>query len=258
MLRGWFSPGGGRGRVVRSPAAGADPSRHAAATARRDPAGFAGGLHAVPVRVAAPRRRRRSCRGLDGLRAVIAQLDGFELAADAWDKHVLPARVDGYDPSMLDLLCYSGEAAWARVTAPPAVSRRRCCRRDRCAPRRSRLFLRDHAPSWRRWPNSIERRRRSSRHRRRGPASARPRARSSCTRSRRALDADAGFVTSARRIGMGRSGGVRWLRRPALDVERAWRLPAVPRSLDDRRLARRDAGRAADGRWSWRVRTGGR
>ena len=51
----------------------------------------------------------------------IAQLDGFELAADAWDKHVLPARVTGYDATMLDLLCYSGEAAWTRLTPPPSV-----------------------------------------------------------------------------------------------------------------------------------------
>jgi ATP-dependent Lhr-like helicase len=57
--------------------------------------------------------------GIDGLRAVVAQLDGFELAADAWDKHVLPARVSGYDSPMLDLLCYGGEAAWARLSTPP-------------------------------------------------------------------------------------------------------------------------------------------
>jgi ATP-dependent Lhr-like helicase len=60
--------------------------------------------------------------GIDGLRTVVAQLDGFELAADAWDKHVLPARVSGYDSSMLDLLCYGGEAAWARLSNPPATS----------------------------------------------------------------------------------------------------------------------------------------
>jgi ATP-dependent Lhr-like helicase len=58
--------------------------------------------------------------GIEGLRKVLGQLDGFELAADAWDAHVLPARVQGYDASMLDLLCYGGEAAWARLTPPPA------------------------------------------------------------------------------------------------------------------------------------------
>ena len=55
-------------------------------------------------------------RGLDGVRTVIDQLDGFEAAADAWDRSILPARIVDYDPSMLDLLCYSGEVGWARLT----------------------------------------------------------------------------------------------------------------------------------------------
>ena len=54
--------------------------------------------------------------GLEGLRAVVAQLDGVELAAGAWERHILPARVQGYEPSMLDLLCFSGEVAWARLS----------------------------------------------------------------------------------------------------------------------------------------------
>ena len=86
--------------------------------------------------------------GADGLRTVIAQLDGFELAADAWDKHVLPVRVDGYEPSMLDLLCYSGDAAWARVTAPPRPSAAALLptRPARATP--VGLFIRDHATQW--------------------------------------------------------------------------------------------------------------
>src|SRR5690606_34547251 len=54
--------------------------------------------------------------GLEGLRVVLSQLDGYELAAGAWERHVLPARVAGYDPSMLDMLCFSGEVAWARLS----------------------------------------------------------------------------------------------------------------------------------------------
>jgi ATP-dependent Lhr-like helicase len=89
-------------------------------------------------------------RGVDGVRAVINQLDGFELAADAWDRHVLPARVADYDPSMLDLLCYSGEAAWARLTEPPAVPPTALLppRPIRATP--VALFLRDHGRAWRR------------------------------------------------------------------------------------------------------------
>jgi len=56
--------------------------------------------------------------GVDGVRRVIERLDGFELAADAWERAVLPARVDGYNPSMLDLLCLTGDVGWARVSAP--------------------------------------------------------------------------------------------------------------------------------------------
>jgi len=87
--------------------------------------------------------------GIDGLRMVIAQLDGFELAADAWDKHVLPARVGGYDASLLDLLCYGGEAAWARLSTPPPVADRALL-----PPRPSRstpvaLMVREHLRTWR-------------------------------------------------------------------------------------------------------------
>ena len=87
--------------------------------------------------------------GLDGVRAVIEQLDGFELAADAWDRRILPARIKGYDPSMLDLLCYSGEAGWARLTRPPAVNPSAILppRPVRATP--IALFRRDHVPSWR-------------------------------------------------------------------------------------------------------------
>src|SRR5205823_3793075 len=56
----------------------------------------------------------RSARlvGVDGLRAAIGQLEGLELAAGAWEGAVLPARIDGYDPSMLDTLCLTGEVGW--------------------------------------------------------------------------------------------------------------------------------------------------
>jgi ATP-dependent Lhr-like helicase len=87
--------------------------------------------------------------GLDGVRAVIEQLDGYELAADAWDRRILPARVRDYDPSMLDLLCYSGEAGWARLSRPPAVNPSAILppRPVRATP--IALFRRDHAQWWR-------------------------------------------------------------------------------------------------------------
>ena len=57
--------------------------------------------------------------GVDGVRAVLAQLDGVELAARAWEAHVLSARVDRYEPAMLDMLCFTGEVGWARLSSGP-------------------------------------------------------------------------------------------------------------------------------------------
>jgi ATP-dependent Lhr-like helicase len=59
-------------------------------------------------------------RGLEGLQAVLAQLDGFEVAASGWERSVLPARIDAYEPSLLDMLCLAGEVGWARLS--PATS----------------------------------------------------------------------------------------------------------------------------------------
>jgi ATP-dependent Lhr-like helicase len=81
--------------------------------------------------------------GLEGLATVIAQLDGFELPAAAWESDVLSARVTEYDPTLLDTLCMMGRVAWGRTGG----------RADGRAggPIRSTpvaLFLREHAEEW--------------------------------------------------------------------------------------------------------------
>jgi len=58
--------------------------------------------------------------GVESLAAVVAQLEGYELPAAAWESDVLAARLHEYDPHWLDSLCLSGRAAWARLT--PAKS----------------------------------------------------------------------------------------------------------------------------------------
>src|SRR4029077_1130795 len=58
--------------------------------------------------------------GQPGLARVIAQLQGFEAAAGAWEREILPARVAGYDSGWLDALCLSGGVAWGRLGARPA------------------------------------------------------------------------------------------------------------------------------------------
>jgi ATP-dependent Lhr-like helicase len=88
-----------------------------------------------------------SCRltGAEGLREIIAMLDGFELPAAAWERSVLPARMSPYEPHVLDLLCLTGEAGWARLSAPsgePTLL-------PRLVPATSiALFLREHAGVW--------------------------------------------------------------------------------------------------------------
>jgi ATP-dependent Lhr-like helicase len=55
-------------------------------------------------------------RGTDGLLAVVEQLEGFELAAAAWEHDVLAARVADYGGEQLDQLCLSGRVMWGRLT----------------------------------------------------------------------------------------------------------------------------------------------
>jgi ATP-dependent helicase Lhr and Lhr-like helicase len=54
--------------------------------------------------------------GRAGLRDAIGMLQGFEIAASAWESDILPARVAGYRSEWLDELCLSGEVAWARLS----------------------------------------------------------------------------------------------------------------------------------------------
>jgi ATP-dependent Lhr-like helicase len=55
--------------------------------------------------------------GPDALAGVLAQLEGFEAPASAWEGSILPARVDGYEIAWLDALCQSGRLSWARLRA---------------------------------------------------------------------------------------------------------------------------------------------
>ncbi|MEO6771968.1 MAG: helicase-related protein, partial [Kofleriaceae bacterium] len=54
--------------------------------------------------------------GADGLSRVLEQLQGFETAAGAWEREVLPARLHGYDPQWLDQLCLAGQIVWCRLS----------------------------------------------------------------------------------------------------------------------------------------------
>ena len=60
--------------------------------------------------------------GKRGLQEAIAQLQGFELPAVAWERHILPARIAGYRTSWLDELCLSGDVAWGRLSLRKGVA----------------------------------------------------------------------------------------------------------------------------------------
>jgi ATP-dependent Lhr-like helicase len=54
--------------------------------------------------------------GKRGLLEAVAQLQGFEAPASAWERHLLPSRVRDYRSTWLDELCLSGDVAWARLS----------------------------------------------------------------------------------------------------------------------------------------------
>ncbi|HKO55907.1 MAG TPA: helicase-related protein, partial [Thermoanaerobaculia bacterium] len=77
--------------------------------------------------------------GVDGLHAILGQLDGFEVAAAAWERSILPARMDRYEPALLDTLCLGGDVGWARLSSAPSTV---------IAATPIALFLRENAVAW--------------------------------------------------------------------------------------------------------------
>jgi ATP-dependent Lhr-like helicase len=66
----------------------------------------------------APDARMAGPKALD---TVLAQTEGFEASAPAWEEEILPARVADYDPDWLDEKCLAGHLTWMRLrprTAP--------------------------------------------------------------------------------------------------------------------------------------------
>jgi ATP-dependent Lhr-like helicase len=61
--------------------------------------------------------------GPDALAGVLAQLEGFEAPAAAWEAEILPARVAGYEISWLDDLCLAGRIVWTRLRATNSAAR---------------------------------------------------------------------------------------------------------------------------------------
>ncbi|MFB6440178.1 DEAD/DEAH box helicase [Streptomyces sp. NPDC056411] len=68
---------------------------------------------------APPSGASHGLRGIDGLVRAIEQLQGAPVPASALEKLVLPSRVGGYSPAMLDELTATGEVLWAGAGALP-------------------------------------------------------------------------------------------------------------------------------------------
>jgi ATP-dependent helicase Lhr and Lhr-like helicase len=83
--------------------------------------------------------------GLDGVRAVLESLDGYELPAGAWEPEVLALRIKDYTPAWLDQLCFTGRIGWGRLTSPQN-SNGRSVLPVRSSP--VSLFTREHLAHW--------------------------------------------------------------------------------------------------------------
>jgi ATP-dependent Lhr-like helicase len=86
-------------------------------------------------------------QGPDAIEVVVAQLEGFEAAAGAWETEILPARVEEYEPAWLDDQCLSGRISWARLRPrSPRPNGERGITPVRTTP--ITLLARRHAPLW--------------------------------------------------------------------------------------------------------------
>jgi len=121
LLRGEFRPGG-TAREYCDPGVLASLRRRSLARLRHEvepvePAALGRFLPAwqgvAPVAPADPPPARRGPAALERLAQAVDQLAGLPIPASVLERDVLPARVPGYQPRMLDELGAMGEVAWA-------------------------------------------------------------------------------------------------------------------------------------------------
>ena len=102
-------------------------------------------------------------QGPDALAAVIAQLQGYEAPAAAWESELLPARLEEYDFTWLDDLCLAGRVIWTRLTQNAAGAQRGPIRTTPVTllPRRTALMWPRAAPPPSREPEHLSSRAKS-------------------------------------------------------------------------------------------------
>jgi ATP-dependent Lhr-like helicase len=90
-------------------------------------------------------------QGSDALAAILAQLEGFESPAGAWETEVIPSRITEYEPQWLDENIRAGRFIWTRLAARSGGSRGDESAARGAAPVRSTpivLLARRNAPLW--------------------------------------------------------------------------------------------------------------
>jgi ATP-dependent helicase Lhr and Lhr-like helicase len=63
-------------------------------------------------------------QGPDAVGQILAQLEGFEAPAAAWESEILPARLAEYEPAWLDEQCRAGRFVWVRLAPRGEPARR--------------------------------------------------------------------------------------------------------------------------------------
>ncbi len=58
-----------------------------------------------------------------GVAAVLEQLSGIAATPEIWEHAILPARIAGYRPEMLDLVCMSGQMKWVAIAGENVENR---------------------------------------------------------------------------------------------------------------------------------------
>ncbi|QSR84708.1 DEAD/DEAH box helicase [Methylacidimicrobium sp. B4] len=62
--------------------------------------------------------------GPESLSAILPLLEGVSAPAETWEQEILPARIEGYDPSWLERLCLDGRFFWHRLRPAQEEGRR--------------------------------------------------------------------------------------------------------------------------------------
>ncbi len=84
-----------------------------------------------------------------GVAAVLEQLSGIAATPEIWERAIIPARIAGYRPEMLDLVCMSGRMKWVAVADEGIEGAHRASTPSRVTfiARKASLFVPREAPA---------------------------------------------------------------------------------------------------------------